>query len=46
MYPDPYKGEKHKSSKKLDGHRPEYDADNREPEVKSKYKNFKGDPID
>lgn len=30
MYSNSYKGEKHKKSKELDGHRPQYDADNRE----------------
>lgn len=40
-----YKVEKHKRSKKLDGKRPEYNADNRDSKLEPKYENFKGDPI-
>ena len=46
MYANSYKGEKHKKSKELDGHRPEYDADNRDKKAPSKYKNFKEEPIE
>ncbi|WP_061310456.1 hypothetical protein [Clostridium botulinum] len=41
MYPNSYKGDKHKKSKELDGHRPQYDADNRDGKVPYKYENFK-----
>ncbi|WP_434303935.1 hypothetical protein [Clostridium botulinum] len=46
MYSNSYKGEKHKKSKELDGHRPQYDADNREKKAPSKYENFKGETIE
>ncbi|WP_251862595.1 hypothetical protein [Clostridium sp. Marseille-Q2269] len=46
MYSNSYKGEKHKKSKELDGHRPQYDADNRDKRTSCRYENFKGKPIE
>lgn len=40
------KGETHKKSKKLDGHRPEYDAKKRSKRTPERYTNFQGEPIE
>jgi hypothetical protein len=39
-------GETHKKSKKLDGHRRQYDADNRDKRTPPRYTNFEGEPIE
>lgn len=40
------KGEKHKKSKKLDGHRPADDARKRSKRTPERFTNFDGEPIE
>jgi hypothetical protein len=46
VYSNSYKGQKHKKSKKLDGHRPQYDANNRDKKTPARYENFNEKPIE